>query len=154
MAKRKRRRYDDKFRASAVVMLEAAGYPDSKGALTMVAHELKTPMATLHRWFREKQNPPPSDLVNEKRGNVIDWIKAEIAAIFDEMPNARPDASFRDLGTVLGILLDKKQLLEGQPTERVENVGHLTVTERRERLASLFDAARDRRDRVAAHTDD
>jgi len=118
--KRPRRRYDDKFRASAVVMLEAAGYPDKKGALEQTAKACKAPESTLRGWYSEAHNPPPAKLRAEKRLELTDLLKNELGSIFKAMPNARPDASYRDLGTVAAIFIDKLQLLEGKPTWIVE----------------------------------
>ena len=145
---RKRNRYDDKFRASAVVMLEAAGYPDKKGALSQVSRNLKVPNSTLHGWFNATRNPPPSEVRNEKRMSLAEMLKAEINGALGEMPSAREDASYRDLGTVAAILIDKLQLLEGKATERIEH-NNITPEERANRIAGIFDAARDRRDRPA-----
>ena len=125
MSKRQRRRYDDEFRAGAVVMLEAAGYPDKKGSLSQVASHLGMPISTLSLWYRRKRNPAPTEMQNEKRMSLAEMLQRELDAIFEEMPNARPDASFRDLGTVAGILIDKRQLLTGQPTDRT--VGELII---------------------------
>jgi len=117
-----RRRYDDKFRASAVVMLEAAGYPDNKGALQRVANHLKMPPSTLHGWVNGSRNPPPSDLRCEKKADLQKYILAELGFVFGEAHNARQDASYRDLMIGFGILVDKLQLLTGEPTSRTENV--------------------------------
>lgn len=116
----KRKRYDDKFRASAVVMLEAAGYPDKDGALSSTANHLDVPLSTLRGWFTAEHNPPPAELRNEKRGELSDLLRREIDSALGAMDNARPDASYRDLGTVAGILIDKLQLITGKPTERSE----------------------------------
>lgn len=121
--KPKRKSYDDKFRASAVVMLEGAGYPDKEGSLTYVAKHLGVPHPTLSRWYNAQRNPPPNELVQEKRLELIDMVNAELDAIFKTMPSVRGDASYKDLGTVAGILADKKQLLEGKATERKEITG-------------------------------
>lgn len=118
--KRPRRRYDDKFRASAVVMLEAAGYPDREGALSHTANHLGIPLNTLKGWFTAKNNPPPAKLRNKKRLELTELLRNELHCIFDELPRARPDASYRDLGTVAAIFVDKLQLLEGKPTWIVE----------------------------------
>lgn len=117
-----RKIYTDKFRASAVVMLEAAGYAGDRqknkpGALKQVSKHLSVPERTLSRWFRAENNPPPDILVTEKKGDLVAMIDEELEGIFGEMPTARPDASYRDMGTVAGILIDKKQLLTGEPTE-------------------------------------
>lgn len=141
---RPRNRYDDKFRASAVVMLEAAGYPDKKGALEQVARNLGMPAPTLHRWIRAKNNPPPFDIVKEKRTELRDLLENELRAIFQEMPEARGDASYKDLGTVAGILFDKKQLIDGKPTEIIEDA-RLTNEERSSRITAILDRARTRR---------
>lgn len=118
MATRKRKQYDDKFRASAVVMLEAAGYPKQKGALRGVAEHLHVPAMTLSRWFKGQQNPPPNQIVTEKRDDLTDMLNSELSAIFQAMNIVRDEASYRDLGTVAGILIDKKQLLTGEATSR------------------------------------
>lgn len=116
-----RRRYDDKFRASAVVMLQAAGYPNSKGALAQVAKATGVPAMTLSRWLKAKQNPPPNELVTKKKGELLDWINEELQGIFGALPSARADAAYKDLVTGAGILIDKRQLLSGQPTENTKN---------------------------------
>ena len=141
----KRPRYDDKFRASAVVMLEAAGYPDKKGALEQVAQATGTHARTLSRWFNGENNPPPDIDVSKNRQELSVMIASEIDAIFNEMKTARAEASYKDLGTVFGILVDKKQLLEGKATERTEVIDNLSDDERASRIAQLLDAARARR---------
>lgn len=143
----KRRRYTDEERASLVVMLESEGYPTKKGALQKVADYAKIPPSTLQRWFHGTNNPPPTQLANKKKIDLRQAIEEELNAIFNEMVSKREDASYRDLGTVAGILFDKKQLIEEKPTERIahEHSGELTVTERRSRINELLDRARTRR---------
>ncbi len=119
----KRKPYDDKFRATAVIMLEAAGYPEKKGALQKTADNLGIQARTLSRWFNGEQNPPPDQTVSEKRDELADLLDKEIRAALQEMDDARTEASYRDLGTVLGILVDKKQLITGKPTSRSESTG-------------------------------
>lgn len=114
---RKRTRYNDDFRASAVLMLEAQGYPEKPGALAIVAARLGVPHQTLSRWGRAVNNPAPPELVQEKKIDLIEMFRAEIRAALHEANEARGDASYRDLMTGIGILTDKLQLLEGKPTE-------------------------------------
>ena len=114
---RKRPTYDDKFRASAVVMLKSQGYPEMKGSLTFVAKHLHVPLRTLSRWFNGENNPPPDIDVNEKTFDMRAALQAELEAIIGAMPTARIDASYSQLGTVLGIVFDKMRLLDGLPTE-------------------------------------
>lgn len=117
---RQRRRYDDEFRASAVLMLEAAGYPEREGALSQVGGRLKVPLSTLRGWFIGAHNPPPAHLRNEKRLDLVQAIRDELAGIFPAMADRRQDATYRELATATGILVDKLQLLTGQPTWRGE----------------------------------
>ncbi|MEL6525883.1 MAG: hypothetical protein AAFQ07_09255 [Chloroflexota bacterium] len=109
-------KYDDKFRASAVVMLEATGYPDKEGGLSQVSRNLGVPRTTLRRWFLKKSNPPPSEIVHEKRSDFATAIRKELYGIIEDLPIARSEASYKDMTTAFGILIDKLQLLENKPT--------------------------------------
>lgn len=142
----KRKSYDDKFRASAVVMLEAAGYPLQKGALTHVAEHLHVPAMTLSRWFKGTRNPAPNEVVTEKRIDLLDKLRALAHTLADAIPDKIEDANLQQSGTVLGIVLDKVQLLEGKATERIE-YDHTGLTDegRADRIAALLDTARTRR---------
>lgn len=143
----KRRSYDDKFRASAVVMLEAAGYPNSKGALSHVSKHCGVPQSTLKGWYTGQNNPPPTELRAEKKGELIDWINTELDSIFGVLPNKRNDASYRDLVTGIGILVDKRQLLTGKPTESIEYKNNgLTDEQRVDKVVALLKTARTRAD--------
>lgn len=117
---RQRRRYDDKFRASAVVMLEAAGYPGKEGALMEVARHLSTPHPTLHRWFTGKNNPPPFDVVQEEKKELTNLMDAFLNKVIMAMPDKIEESSLQQCATSFGIVVDKKQLLGGKPTEIVE----------------------------------
>lgn len=150
-------RYTDQQRADLVVMLQSEGYPDKKGALQKVANYSKVPMATLHRWFHEKNNPPPSKLVNEKAFDLKEALQAELQAILDTMPGARDEANYGDLSRALGIITDKLLLLDKQPTERiaVEHSGQISIDERRKRINELLNQDGDLRRFVGASpTDD
>lgn len=138
-----RKRYTDKFRASAVLMLEAAGYEPGAngGALTSVSNKLKVPLSTLKGWYTAEHNPVPAEVRTEKKGELVDIIRREIYQALDEAPNARPEASYRDLITGAAILVDKLQLLTGEPTDRTE----VHVNDARELLISRLDSIRERR---------
>jgi transposase-like protein len=110
-------RYSDDYRASAVLMVEAEGYPKNKGALARVSGHLQIPERTLRRWVNGESNPPPDRAVNVKRIDLRAAITSELTAIFDELGKARGDASYKDLATAAGIFFDKLQLLNGEPTQ-------------------------------------
>lgn len=141
----KRRQYDDKFRASVVVMLQSQGYPAIKGALTHVANHVGVPAMTISRWFHATSNPPPNELVNEKRGDLVELLRDLVYKLVGAMPDKIEEAALQQQGTVLGIVIDKLQLLEGKATERVE-VNELSDTDRAARIATLLNRAGARRD--------
>lgn len=119
----KRRSYDDKFRASTVVLLEAAGYPNSVGALQRVADQVGAPAMTISRWFNATRNPPPNEVVNEKRLELSELLDIAIRAAIDSLPEKLPDAPYKDTVTAIGIMTDKKQLVDGKATERQDHTG-------------------------------
>lgn len=141
---KKRRQYSDDFRADCVLMLEAAGYPDRKGALTVVSKKVKVPLRTLSRWFNREQNPPPDQLVNEKRGEMSDRLESIQHIILDEMEKAVKGAPLRELATAYGVTFDKRQLLNDKPTailklEQAVKDGLITPDQIRERYPSIAD---------------
>jgi len=115
-------------------MLEAEGYPAHDGALTRVSKHLGVPLSTLRGWFTAEHNPPPAEVRNKKRLELRDLLENELREAVSAMAGARSDASYRDLGTVAAIFTDKVQLLDGKPTERVENA--VTLDDRRETILS------------------
>ena len=151
MPKRKRNRYTDQFRADAVLFMEAAGYPAQKGALERVSKELGVPTSTLHRWFRGKNNPPPAELVIEKRIDLIAAIRREITKIIPEFDLTRGEADYKSLMTAFAILIDKWAVLDGHATQRIDvdhtHAGQITHSAGVSRITELLDAARTRRDR-------
>lgn len=132
--KRVKPSYDDQFRASAVLMLQSQGYPDVKGALTIVANHLHVPAMTLSRWFKGTQNPPPNQVVNNKRADFKTLFTDEIYAIMGVLPERRDDASYGSLVQAAGIFFDKIRLLDGLPTEIIAAMPILT------KLGELFKA--------------
>lgn len=113
------KRYDDKFRASACLMLQAQGYPEMKGSLTYVAEALHVPARTLSRWFNGEQNPPPVEVVNEKRPELITLFE-NIA--YKMLSHAQRDdviesMSGKDAVIAGATATDKMRLLQGLPTE-------------------------------------
>jgi transposase-like protein len=110
-------KYTDKFRAGAVVMLMAAGWPDVKGAQSKVAKHLGVPRQTLMRWANEENNPAPPQLVQEKRMDMIQRLEDIRHLLLDEAEKAIPDAPLNHLLTGYGILTDKQRLLTGESTD-------------------------------------
>lgn len=110
--------YTDEFRASAVAMLAAEGYPAVKGSLQRVADLLGIHARTLSRWFNGENNPPPDMLVSEKRDELSDMFERVAYQYLDHAtkPEVVASASARDAMTAAGIAVDKMRLLRGMPT--------------------------------------
>ena len=117
---RQRRRYDDKFRASAVVMLEATGYPDIEGGLTQTAKHLGIPINTLKGWFTREHNPPSAQLRNEKKADLVIELENVAYLLVRAIPGKIDEASLQQVATSMAIAIDKMQLLKGQPTLIIE----------------------------------
>lgn len=139
-------RYTDEFRANSVIMLKASGYPERTGALNETAKYLKVPHTTLRRWFQGESNPPPAEIVQIKKEEIIALLKGEIGAALKEMGQARADADYKELATSIGIMVDKMQLLDGEPTARTEVIHELSDDERAKRIDELLNRGRARRD--------
>lgn len=127
-------------------MVASEGYPADKYALGRVAEKLKINKRTLRRWVDGDSGAPSDKIVNQEKIGLIDLIDDEIRAAFKEMHTAREDASYRDLVIGAATLLDKKQLLTGEPTERTENTHDITGdldirTDIQRRLARIAEAA-------------
>lgn len=154
----KRKRYSDKYRATALALLEASGYPEKAGGLVRTAKHLKIPESTLRGWWNGNRNPPPAELRVEKRIDLVQAIRGELVEVFNAMPNVRADATYKDLATATGIFVDKLQILQNKPTAIVKlqaalQEGRITPDQVRERWPSLaerlFAEAR-----VNAHSND
>lgn len=121
----KQTRYTDDFRAKAVAAAIAAGYPKTKGALTRVAGELGISHQVLRLWVVGSQNPPPQALLQEKKVELRDLIQKELADIMARIPEKRNEATYRELGTVFGIMFDKLQLINELPTVIIGSAAQL-----------------------------
>lgn len=116
-----RRHYSDADRAMALAVLDSC-----EGKTSLAAAQLKIPESTLRRWIEDRDLAAPAELREEKKLGLAELFEAEIRAAILSMESKRDGASYRDTGTVIGILTDKVQLLRGEPTVRTEEVGALT----------------------------
>lgn len=139
-----RRRYTDEFRAATVLMLEASGYPDKKGALQDVSNHVGVASMTISRWFHASRNPAPNEVVTIKREDILALIKKQLNRALQEMDDAAKDADYRSLALSVGILTDKMELLEGRATERLEVQDDFTDDQRSQSIIALLNRARTR----------
>ena len=116
----KRKRYNDEERAGAVLMLQAAGYPEQKGAMARVARHTNITTRTLRRWWLGTSNPIPDNIVARNKKTILDKLDTVAHMILDSVDLETVDeAELRERMVALGIVLDKNQLLSGGPTQNV-----------------------------------
>lgn len=110
---RKRRRYTDDDRATALAVLDSNG-----GNLSRTARETGIAVSTLQRWVADRAQDL-SDLRNQKRESLSElWeniARAYIARALDAA--AVNETAAQSAVTVAAIATDKLQLLQGKPTE-------------------------------------
>ena len=136
-------RYDENQRASIMAALDANG-----GNVRQTARETGVPEATLRAWKNGRAKPVSRRLYAEKVGDLRGGLLELAVALVDTAVTkaASGEGNIQQVVTALGIVFDKLQLLDEQPTERIAVVNEsLTDDERTARTAALFDAARARR---------
>lgn len=137
-------RYTDNDRAQHILMLEVAGYPQKKGALWQYSKQSGIPHATLSRWFRSKSNPPPIEIVHNKKRDMKEALRALILDLVDHAHDAANDAGLDPITRGIGIAVDKLLLLEDKPTaivklQRAIESGKIKPEQVRERWPKLAD---------------
>lgn len=124
--------YPDEFKASALALLDANGYPKTKGALKRTARDLEMPHQTLSVWARDRAKVP-AKVSAVKKFNLQEALINELELALEAMHEKRHSADYKALVVAIGILTDKLQLIKGEPTSRVETISR--------ELDSLSDAA-------------
>lgn len=109
-------KYSDVDKATALAVLDANG-----GNVKKTATDTGIPRNTLAEWAKGRVSDEVPGIRHETRLELAALIDAELNAIFAEMNNKRELATYKDLATAAGIFTDKKQLLEGKATARVES---------------------------------
>lgn len=114
-------RYTDADRAAALAVLQANG-----GNVARTARETGVPRITLLGWARDvDRQSRTADVIERKRFDLAEVVERELESIFQAMETKRADASYRELATAAGILIDKLRLLTGNATAQGHT--HLTI---------------------------
>lgn len=123
----RRRVYTDKQKQGAVLMVEAAGYPHTVGALNRAARETGIAKQTLSDWVKrgikkvdEAGKQELEVLMEETRSELTELFDHEIREIFKAMKTTRGEATYKDLTIAAGIITDKLRLLSGESTASVK----------------------------------
>jgi hypothetical protein len=129
-----KQRYSDEFRADALAALAANG-----GNLNKTALELRVPWKTLKNWASGARHPEASQMAQNKMGHLADTLERVAFLLAGDLQDAarRERANVTQVATALGIVVDKMQVLRGQPTDISSN---LTDAERATRIRLAIEA--------------
>ena len=115
-----------------LLQLEVLNYPENEHALSEVVKRKGAPSRpTLRRWWKQKNQPHIDKLVQHKKRDFVEELKNLLGLHIDAAVEAvKGSEDIRAIDTGIGILVDKLQLLSGEPTERQE----VNVADHRERI--------------------
>lgn len=119
--------HSDKFKALALELLRGTGYPGEGGkhnGLDRTAKHLGISYQTLYNWWQRENGSNKvvdEETREEVREELSELFESEIRGIFQELKIKREDATYKDLGIVLGITTEKLQLITGGATSNNVN---------------------------------
>lgn len=115
-------KYTDEQQAAFILQLEVAGYPDNEYAPLEVSRQKGAPSSrTLRRWWKIRNRPEVDKVVQHQKRDMIAALKDLLYLHIDAASEAVVGhEDLRALDTGIGILVDKLQLLSGEPTERTK----------------------------------
>ena len=125
-------KFTEDEKAMWLLQMEVLNYPNNEHAPYKIAKQKNAPHArTLRRWWRVKGEPHIDKLVEHKKRDFIEELKNLLGLHIDAAKEAvKGSEDIRAIDTGIGIIVDKLQLLQGEPTERKE----LNVTDSRDRI--------------------
>lgn len=114
-------KYSDKFKASAVVTLQGAGYPDNPHKLKEIASSLNVPVRTLRRWYKSEVGAPSDKIVQQEKRDMSNELRKLFFKLIDHAldDDVIDEMSGQQAVTSMGIVFDKMRLLMGLPTQIV-----------------------------------
>lgn len=126
------RKYNDEEQAMFLLQMEVLNYPQNEHAPLEIAKQKGAPSSrTLRRWWKIRHDAPIAKLVQQKKPDLIESLKELLGLHIEEAAKAvKGSEDIRALDTGIGILVDKLQLLQGEPTE----INEINVTNNRARI--------------------
>lgn len=112
--------YTTEYIAAAVVLAEAEGWPQERGAIARAARTLDIPHSTLQKWADDhlaewhRKRAESEKKRQTKRGEIIDKIEDALLLILPSLQESIEGASLRDKAVAIGILADKLAILSGK----------------------------------------
>jgi len=117
--------YTDQDKAAALAYLQSKGW-----RIAEAARDLGVPKSTLQGWAAGEWLPPA---VREKYGEIKESLSSKLENIahqlIDAIPDTIPNASLKDLGAILAVVIDKMRLLREEPTAITESMDRRAMLE-------------------------
>lgn len=114
--------YSQNQRATYVAFLLSAGYPFRRGAIRYTQDKTGIHNSHLKRWFMDVEKYIGYDNLKSEIMKLEELLETEIEAIFTELKAKRENATFKDLGIINGIFIDKLVALQGGVSSRTETI--------------------------------
>lgn len=124
-------------KAAALAALKANG-----GKLRKTARETGIPVATLSGWRDADRSGVRTEKKEAAEQALADLYESLAREACGLLPSAMKRAEAKELGTIVGILTDKMQLLRGQPNSITKDVSTYTPEQRRKRIDELLNGRR------------
>jgi hypothetical protein len=141
-----KRQYSDNDKAVALATLDANG-----GDVRKTAKTLKMPESTLSDWSKNRGvNKEVTEIRDVKKKELSEKL-ADVAWALTENLQTRADSELsilvpmKDIATSLGIVVDKMQLLKGEPTGITKDATPRTNEDRASRILELVKPAATKR---------
>lgn len=115
---RSKYKYSENDKAKVIAAAISMGYPSRKGSRRYAREALQHDHRTLTSWYKKVD----VGLIEKQIMELKDLIDKELTFIFEAMEFKRDTASYKELATSAGILMDKAILLQGGATSRTENI--------------------------------
>lgn len=112
--------YTTEYRAAAIVLMQAEGWPQERGAIARAARTLGIPAATLASWGEQEMSDwhakraEGEKIRQAKRREIIEQIETALLQILPSLVDSIEGASLRDKAVAVGILADKLAILSGK----------------------------------------
>jgi hypothetical protein len=124
-------------KAAALAAYDAIGTRDSF-AIARAAEIVHLPRQTIWHWVHRARLPEAVQRLRQvNRLDLADRLEETAHRIIDHIPEKLESAPLNQLAVTMGIAIDKRLLLQGQPNSIQAGV-HLTQEQRIQRLDAIF----------------
>ena len=117
--------YTDEDRAAALVYLQSNHWQ-----IRTSARDLGIPHETLRQWaLGNGLTPVAREKYREIKGSLSSKLEDIAHQLIDAIPDTIPNASLKDLGAILAVVIDKMRLLREEPTAISESMDRRAMLE-------------------------